>query len=877
MSITKDYLERLDTEVGIAPAGSQEELDCAHALAEEFSAHGLKTEVQDFSAPSLGYVPYGAALVLLFLGLVLLGVGNVVTTFVGFVLVVAMLALLWMVYTGRDVIGKLGPAAHSQNVIAVREAEVEPSERERPIVVVAHYDTGRLDFLSRPELAVAKKYLASYSIYLAAVVAACALIQLLGFIPEPARRTFWVIGLITCLPLLVWGISLIASRFMPYAPGSVDNKSSVAAMLGVMDRVTQGVKVERPEREEAAVPESVSEPRKREPQMRREVEEVIGTRHGEKVIRELGILPVECSITYIEPEVRMVPVAAPIEESQPTKVTEPVAPAHNVAEDEVPAKPVSDVRAGEPMTQQEPENSAVTDEDAAGATSELPLDASVSEEDADATRPMTVVEEGRIDTADTADELAPNSTLDMNASDLSQLEDGESTDEGPLTETDHSGLYTMAETDAADATSVARPERPRPNAVTDPDWGKSSYKPTRRASVSNVARRAALFDLPDPKVSGQDGLGPTSAQLPPRSQMAQRLADASQQAVSAPASVRIDGNPTVPASRQQPPARPDDIEVLSASPSHETSEKHSHSHGRLSGLFGKKRKQEESMSEWLGVDDDYDAKKSGESIGSWDNFGNDSGNSHWKGGAALNINLRKLKDKLPAIPGHGTDEATQDVEDSQADVPQRDDDAAPDFDGAAGEEALAHEQAPAASPYIDDDRPVYNDAVISSTDRALRDSILAMGDDELRSHDIWFVATGSSSLNHAGASAFVDAHRKDLRGAFVVNLECVGAGDLALLTQEGFGVTRRCDRRFLSLLESVAGDLHLGIDKVARSWANTDATMLMRKRMRAVTLMGLGACDLPACAHTTEDVSANVSPERVEDVCALILEAIRRA
>ena len=64
MSITKDYLERLDTEVGIAPAGSQEELDCAHSLAEEFSAHGLKTELQDFSAPSLGYVPYGAALVL---------------------------------------------------------------------------------------------------------------------------------------------------------------------------------------------------------------------------------------------------------------------------------------------------------------------------------------------------------------------------------------------------------------------------------------------------------------------------------------------------------------------------------------------------------------------------------------------------------------------------------------------------------------------------------------------------------------------------------------------------------------------------------------------------------------------------------------------
>lgn len=251
MSITKDYLERLDTEVGIAPAGSQEELDCAHILAEEFSAHGLKTELQDFSAPSLGYVPYGVALVLLFVGLLLMGVGNMAATIVGLILVAAMLALLWMIYTGRDVIGKFGPSAHSQNVIAVREAEVDPSERERPIVVVAHYDTGRLDFLSRPEFAMAKKYLASYSIYLAAAVAVCALIQLLGFIPEPARRTFWVIGLVACLPLLVWGVSLIASKFMPYASGSVDNKSSVAAMLGVMDRVTQGVKVERPERDAA--------------------------------------------------------------------------------------------------------------------------------------------------------------------------------------------------------------------------------------------------------------------------------------------------------------------------------------------------------------------------------------------------------------------------------------------------------------------------------------------------------------------------------------------------------------------------------------------------------------------------------------------------
>lgn len=859
MSITKDYLERLDTEVGIAPAGSQEELDCAHSLAREFSAHGLKTDVQDFTAPSLGHVPYGVVLVLLFLGLVLVGLGNTPTTVIGFVLVAAMIALLWMFHTGRDIIGKFGPTAHSQNVIAMREAQVEPAERERPIVVLAHYDTGRLDVLSRPEFAVSKKYLASYSIYLVAAVAVCAIIQILGFIPEPARRTLWIIGLIAALPLLIWGVSLIASRIMPYAAGSVDNKSSVAAMLGVMDRVTQGVKVERPvEEAPAAAPESVSAPKKREPEMRREVEEVVGTRHGEKVLRDLGILPAECSITYIEPEVRMVPVATPVEELEATRASESVS-ASAPEDSGVTTELVMDTAVEDSAEQ--PASAAPDDPD---ATSQLEASAI---EDPGATSPMESLSQERISTAD---DLASEPDHVSSDVDLSQLENGESNDEGPLTETDHSGLYTMAAEDASDAADATRPQRPRPSAVSDPDWGKSSYKPTRRANVSNVARRAALFDLPDPKANGQDGLSSTNPQLPPRSQMAQRLADASQRVTSAPAPVRI-GSQTAasPARSQQPISQQDDIEVLSAPvPTSNDSGKRS-GHGRFSGLFGKKRKQEDSMSEWLGVDEDYDAKRSGESIGSWDNFDDDSNSSHWKGGAALNVNLRKLKDKLPSIPGHGG------VEDEQPSDPSAD--ATSDVEDGNVENPELAQQPVEDYPSASDAAPVYDDSAVSTTDRTLRDSILAMGDGELRMHDIWFVATGASSLNHAGASAFVDAHRKELRGAFVVNLDCVGAGNLALLTQEGFGISRRSDRRFLGLLEDVANDLHLAVDEVERPWADTDATMLMRKRMRAVTLMGLGAGDLPACAHTVDDVSTSVSPERVEDVCALVLEAIRRA
>ena len=51
----------------------------------------------------------------------------------------------------------------------------------------------------------------------------------------------------------------------------------------------------------------------------------------------------------------------------------------------------------------------------------------------------------------------------------------------------------------------------------------------------------------------------------------------------------------------------------------------------------------------------------------------------------------------------------------------------------------------------------------------------------------------------------------------------------------------------------------------------------MRSHLRAVTLMGLGDNELPAFAHTADDIPENVNPEQVENVCALIMETIRRS
>lgn len=875
MSVTKEYLESLDSEVGIAPASSQEELDCAQYLAGVFSSHGIDPQIQDFTAPSFGYLPYGVVMVLLFAGVVLAGLGQVATLAVGIILVLASVALLVMTYKGKDVISKASPRSHSQNVVALHKAEGEGNSRNRPIVIVAHYDTQRLDLLSRPELAVVKKYLAVAAPYTVCVTALCVFVQLLGFLPEAARRTFWVIGIIAALPMLLWGIALIASRFLPYAAGGVDNKSSLAAMLGVLDRVNPVAgrpaapsesKPDEAEEDGVPVRDSAVRPARREPAMRREVEEVIGACHGETILRELGILPEDCDITYIEPEVRLVPVDEPDIEEGLDRITDPSATSDLplTPADEATDVVQSDVEAAH-VAHTEVDDDAAVDP---GATA--PMEAVAEEADPDATRPMPVLDDApRIDAAE----------VSLDPATLNQLEDGESVSEGPTVENDQSGITNMAEESDEDAAEATRPERPRPSVVEDPEWGHSTYVPKAHPAAGNVARRAALFDLPDPLAKENDPFAPSAETAPAATYVA-------------PATVRLDDDTDatqfVPANQAASRPVADDIQVLSAPV--ESHQEQPARKKRLGGLFGKKRRQQqESMSEWLGVDEDYDAKASGEGIGSWDNFNDDNLEHHgggYKGGAALNVNLRGLKDKIPSLrPGDVTEEAEQP---SDEEVP---------LDDAAGLDAIPGENPVAEAPQEPENAndsyepeaydheapmpevPAETIEAINETnvDRKLRDAILAMSDDDLRAHDIWFVATGASALGHAGIKDFIAKNRKSLRGAFVINLECVGAGDLTLLTNEGLGAPRRADRRLARLISSVASDLHLDLGQLSRTWADTEATPLMRSHLRAVTLMGLGDNELPAFAHTADDVPENVNPEQVENVCALIMETIRRS
>ncbi len=296
--------------------------------------------------------------------------------------------------------------------------------------------------------------------------------------------------------------------------------------------------------------------------------------------------------------------------------------------------------------------------------------------------------------------------------------------------------------------------------------------PTVRANP--MANRSSLFDLPDPSAKPVDPFSSIPAPV-----------DIDQPVAAKPTFTVIDSTDVVSPLPQQ---QFETIHAVTPVPATPVKKRR--------GLFGRKKKEETSMSDWLGVDEDFDAKRSGRDIGSWDNFEGDDG---WKGGAA----------------GEGSEDE-------------------------------------------------------------LRQAVTSLGDDELLGHDIWFVATGAAENDNAGMKAFLDEHRDKLRGVFIINLKCVGAGQLSMITTEGEHRTLKADKRIMGLFSRVASDFHRPLASVEMPYVDTDAHAAMERSLRAMTLAGVEGSSF-ACAYTEQDHPINLNADNVNYAADLVTEVIRRS
>ena len=237
MAMTHDYLDYLEDQIGISPANSQEELQAAQTIADLMKKHDVDVNVEEFDAPGSGRFVRCVLLVLMFVGVILSGTGISVLGIV-LALVPGVLLILDVLGVGGDFLSKLGPAARSQNVVAVHHATGElVAKGNRPIVVVAHYDSPHDSFLYGSPLSRYIPMLRKALKWLVPAVTLCALLQAFSFLPAPLRSVLWVAGILLAIPLVAFGADGIYQRFSTCSLGSNDNKSSVAALLGILENV----------------------------------------------------------------------------------------------------------------------------------------------------------------------------------------------------------------------------------------------------------------------------------------------------------------------------------------------------------------------------------------------------------------------------------------------------------------------------------------------------------------------------------------------------------------------------------------------------------------------------------------------------------------
>lgn len=765
MAMTHDYLDLLDEKIAISPANSEEEFQAAEVIAELMGRHDVEASVEEFSAPVVSGLVSPLLAAASLVGMVLVGVGVLPLTLIGFVLAVAPAAISVLRLFGRAPRLALGPQAQSQNVVAVHRATGPlVTKGSRTIVIAAHYDTPHENFLYSSPVAPYLTLIGRLIVPCSFVVAGCAFIQILGFLPAPFRIVLWIVGILAAAPATLLAVGSIAERTAPCTDGANDNKASVAALLGVLENVRPSG--DRPKSRPASdveaepVAADVQEPAADEataPDGEPVFDEgpVVGVRHGEEVLRSLAILPDSCEIEYVAPapSERPAPVSAAVSGAEPVSVAAPLVseassePEPDDAYEPAPASnPLRDLFERVVALVKSKISPASAPETEAEGVEEAPMESEAAPE---ATGPEAVADE-----EDPAEVTASTAAETLATASFQIVMDDGSEGVGPK---DTSGLSAMDEEYDPDATQPAEPLE-RPDAPSDPEWGKTSYRP----QLSSVARRASLFDLPDPSASETDPFAtdPNGTRV--------RTAD------DAAASVEPQ------------------FEVLTGTPQ-----------GEPLGT--------------VDAGDDHDAERPKRSLlgrlrgkGQSGDGDSDDGRT-WRGGAATRGDLRLVED---------------------------------------------------------DEQPSEDD---------LRDAVLSLGDDALVAHDIWFVALGGSALDHAGMQAFLARHRSEIRGCFIVNLDCVGAGRLVALKNEGREETRRADRRMMRLLGGAAGDLHVQLGQETHDWADTDATPAMRSSLRAVTLMGVDESGLPALSRTPEDTIENVSGDQASQVAAIVTEMIRRS
>lgn len=908
MANTKNYLSHLLQNTGITPACSEEERAASEVIAKVFEDHGFEPEIQEFSASGSAKIVQAGLGIVLFIGAVLMGLGGV-AGFVGLLLVAVVAVVYTLERMGRPVLSQTGSVGLSQNVIAHHKASGPlASPRNRPVVVVAHYDSPRVDLLSKAPFASYRPMMVKLLPFamLAPIVAAVA--RLLPF-PDAAKVVLWIIAIVASLVPLANAIAIIANRFvLPYTTGAVCNMSSVAAMLGVMDAVApyelgEEFTSDMPADEYFAEQHRILE----EALAAAGATSAAETAYPHELVEvpETGAVSAEQAIESGEVDpFSIIPGEFGAVEIIPSEGA--VSAAESVVAEEVAASSTMSMDVDAVVLEGAPEAEDVETEAEAEPESELP--------EAEA----TLVGMPAIDDVEPLPEDAEQGEIDFEASDEADADSDESDDgtsfqinaEGNV----RFGAKTLRSLGMLPASCVFVYENDEVEEVIEHTAFDVAHEPIEPFSedeqpVDEEASTNAEEELPvveDAEPEPEDEPVDDEVADEPETVEAEAEVESADEAASEPVAEADD---SVEADE---PAVEDDADQVAA-PAEEPAA------DALGGTVMMSSQPVETVDSLMAqISRDIPAPTASQAPALETpqqrlmNLPSTADAPAPRTPAAANrASLFDLPDPSAtpvdpfAVPGErAAAPVADDVSASDpyaAFVPAETAPVTPASEKPHGLSRLfgrkkKTEDSMGAWLDVDDsfDAKTAGSDIGSwdnfeddgwkggaagfdgENEEELREAIADMGDDELLGHDIWFVATGASENDHAGMRAFLEAHRPDLRGVFLINLESVGAGQVVALSTEGEQRVFKGDKRIINLVQRVSSDFHHQYGTVDMPYVTTDAHVAMEMSLRSLTLGGVDATGF-ALSHTENDQPYNVNLENVSIVSDVVTEVIRRS
>lgn len=292
---------------------------------------------------------------------------------------------------------------------------------------------------------------------------------------------------------------------------------------------------------------------------------------------------------------------------------------------------------------------------------------------------------------------------------------------------------------------------------------------------------------------------------------------------------------------------------------------------RFGGIFGKfrrkKREEASSPQEWLDVEESFDAREVGAARGGWESF--------------------REEGDIQAY-----DEEYLDADATTAFSPEFDDDFAEDgfdaprsshrrgrhFEGGAfsrdqfDDESEGEEnQTSAADPSSVFGEGLPADFVFEPTPEI--EQIEQFHSDRI-DMEVWFVALGSELAGNGGMKAFMAAHEAELKGALIVELEALGAGELTLIDKEGTYVPKKASSRMKRLVRKAGQATGLKVPEATMEWRNSASAYALKHGQQALHLAGMDG-GKPAFFAEEDDVIENIDNDMLALNSDFVMEVLK--